>query len=112
MRTSATKVAKSVLQRLRAEQGGMTLIEIVIAVTVLTIGVLGMGMGFDASQRLNLVSERHATMVHVAQREIERVEGIPYSQVGLTSAPTSSGNPATPDYSVSGSSFQWDRTAG
>jgi hypothetical protein len=90
----------------------MTLIEVVIAVTVLTIGILGMGMGFDASQRLNLVSERHAAMVHVAQREIERVEGIPYSQVGLTSAPSSSSNQANPDYYVSGSSFQWDRTAG
>src|SRR5690348_1333363 len=103
MRTLATSSARC---RLRSEQGGMTLIEVVIAVSVLTIGILGMGMGLEASQRLNLVSERHSAMDHIAQREIERVEGIPYSQVGLISAPSSSTDQANPDYYVVGSSFK------
>jgi hypothetical protein len=102
------------IRRSPAEEGGFTLVEIVIAIAVLTTGIMGMVMGFDTSRRLSLVSERHTTMAHVAQKEIERVEGIPYSQIGLTSAPSFSTDPTNPDYYVAAGSpptFRWDRTS-
>src|SRR5437660_5066923 len=98
-----------------ARDEGFTMIEVVIALAILSIGVLGMILGFDSARRLSLVSERHATMAHVAQREIERIEGIPYSQIGLSgTAPTHSTDPSEPDYYVTSGSpptLQWDRTA-
>ena len=82
---------------------------------ILVIGILGMFMGFIASQKLNLVNERHATMVHIAQKSIEQIEGVQYYRVGLTSAPSTSTDPTNPDYYVTAGSpptFKWDRTAG
>ncbi len=96
-------------------EDGFTLIEVVLALTLLLIGVLGMFTAFTASQRLSLVSERHATMVHIGQKEIERLEGIPFSQVGITSSPVHSIDPANPDYYVVGGSpptLQVNRSTG
>ena len=44
------------------------MVELIVAVAILVIGIVGMFMGFVASQRLYLVSERHATMAHIAQQ--------------------------------------------
>ncbi len=95
-----------------AGQAGFSLIELLIAITVLAIGILSMLMAFDVSRKLSLVSERSAAMAHVAQKEIERIEGVSYSQIGLTSTPGTSTNPANPDYYVAAgppATFAWDR---
>src|SRR5947209_4066678 len=117
MRMSAIDIARWLAATIRpaaAEQGGFMLIEILVAVTILSVGILGLGLTLDTSRKLSLVSERHATMTHVAQREIESVEGLAYSQVGEAQAPgPHSTNPANPDYYlVDGSppSYQWDRS--
>ena len=95
-------------------EAGFTMIELVAALSVLIIGVLGAYIAFASSQRLSLVSERHATMAQLAQREIERIEGIQYDAVALTSAPAPSSDPANPDYYVvagSPPSLRWDRSS-
>jgi hypothetical protein len=54
-------------------------------------------------------------MAHIAQQQIEYVEGIPYSQIGMSAAPTTSTDPTNPDYYVTAGAtptFQWDRTTG
>jgi hypothetical protein len=91
------------------------LIETVAAILVLTIGVLGMIVGFDAARRLSLVSERHSAMALVAQREIERIQGINYAGIGLTSPPATSSDSTNPDYYVVGGSpesYQYSHTNG
>ncbi len=96
-----------------AGQAGFTLIELMIAITVLAIGILSMLMAFDVSRKLSLVSERSAAMAHAAQKEIERLEGIPYSQIGLTSTPATSTDSTNPDFYVTAgppATFAWDRT--
>src|SRR5438270_8370674 len=101
---------KYLRRRLKA-QSGFTMIDSIVALTVLAVGILGTGMGLDTSRRLSLVSERHATMAHIAQKEIERLEGIPYSNIAMSSAPgPQSTNAADPDYYlINGSppSLQW-----
>src|SRR5581483_12297802 len=97
------------------DESGFTLIETLLAIVVLTVGILGMMVGFVAAQKLSLVAERHTTMSHVAQREIERIEGIAYSQIGLSSSPSPSTDPNNPDYYVVAGSplkYEYDRTAG
>jgi hypothetical protein len=101
-------------RRLAAEDG-FTIVELTVALAVLLTGIVGMFMASESARRLSLVSERHAAMAHVAQKEIERVEGIQYSQVGLTSTPSPSTDPTNPDYYVAAGpppTLQWDRTSG
>lgn len=100
--------------RLR-RQDGFTIFEVLIAVLVLTVGVLSMFTAFVASQKLSLVSDKHESMVNIAQKEIERIQGVAYGQIGLVSSPAPSSNPSSPDYYVQAGSppnFEWDRTAG
>jgi prepilin-type N-terminal cleavage/methylation domain-containing protein len=105
-----------------AAEDGFTLIELMFALLVLLIGVFALVMGFDSSRKLSLVSERHATMAHVARREIERVQSIAYSQIALNrilsspaqSSPSHSTDSANPDYYVTTASpaaLQWDRAS-
>ncbi len=91
------------------------LIEAMVAALVLLIGIVGLLTGFVGAQKLSLMSEQESTMGHVAQREIERLEGMPYADVALTAAPATSSNSQSPDHYVGAGSpetFEWNRTVG
>ncbi|MHB8691115.1 MAG: type IV pilus modification PilV family protein [Solirubrobacteraceae bacterium] len=106
---------RAILNRLSREQSGFMLIETIASILVLTIGVLGMMMGFDTSRRLSLVSERHSAMALVAQREIERIQGMGYVNIALTSSPATSTDSTNPDYYVvagSPPSYEYSQTNG
>jgi hypothetical protein len=116
--TIATAPA-ALINRLQAEDG-LTIIEVLVALVILVVGVLGAFIAFDSAQRLSLVSERHAAMTQIAQREIERIEGLDYDQIGLqcggsgqAACPTPNTDPSNPDYylSAGGTKFQWDRSS-
>ena len=85
-----------------APEDGFTIIEMLVSMlTILIVGILGAcSIAFASSQRLSLVSERHAAMTQMAQKEIERIEGTDYSEVALTSAPSTSTDATNPDYYV------------
>jgi prepilin-type N-terminal cleavage/methylation domain-containing protein len=85
-------------------QRGFALVEVLIAIALLAIGVFGVFMAFAAAQKLSVINERHTTMAHVAQREIERLEGIAYSRLEMTAAPPTSADPTNPDYNVTAGS--------
>jgi len=100
-------------KRAAGDQEGFSLVELLVALTVLLIGILGLFAGFASSQKLSLVSERHATMSHIAEQEIERLEGMSYSTLELSTAPTHSTDPKVPDYYVTNGTpplLAYDRT--
>lgn len=66
------------------DEHGFTLIEALVAVTILLVGILTSLQAIDASRRLTLVTERKTSLEHRAQLELERVKSLPYSQIGLT----------------------------
>ena len=106
--------ARKAIRRV-AESDGVMLIELLAAILVLAVGVLTTFGVYDASQRANRVSELHEVEVHLAQGELERVEGLPYSQIGLTGSPATSTNHSNPGFYVSGSgcaNFQWNQSSG
>ncbi|HWF36758.1 MAG TPA: hypothetical protein VG295_15360 [Solirubrobacteraceae bacterium] len=106
---------KAAIRGRAQDESAFTMIELVVAMFVLIVGIMGMFMGFISSQRASLVAERETSMVHIAQQQIEYVQGIPYSQVGMSAAPTTSTDSTNPDYYVSSGAnptFQWNRTAG
>lgn len=85
--------------RLLAEDG-FTLVELLAAVLILTVGLLGLIGAFDSARKLNLLSERRTSMAHRAQLEIERLQAEPYEKLAMTSAPTHSSTITNPDFYV------------
>ncbi len=76
------------------------LVEVLAAVLVLTVGIIGLIGAFDSARKLTLLSERRTSMAHRAQLEIERLQAIPYSELLMSSTPTHSAETANPDYYV------------
>lgn len=62
----------------RKKQTGFTLIEALIAVAILSIGILATAKMQDQSIRGNFISKRISTSVFFASGEIERRAGIDY----------------------------------
>jgi prepilin-type N-terminal cleavage/methylation domain-containing protein len=96
-----------------AETDGFTVVELLVAIVILAVGVLAAITVFDTSKRATRVSERLESQNHVAQRELERVESLPYSQVALTGVPTPVADSANPDYYVGSGTcpnFTWDQS--
>ena len=112
---AARIIVRALPRRLTGHDDGFTLIELMVAISILIVGIMGMFMGFITSQRASAVAERETSMAHIAQQQIEFVQGVPYSQVGLSSTPATSTDKTNPDYYVAGGStptFQWNRTTG
>jgi prepilin-type N-terminal cleavage/methylation domain-containing protein len=78
----------AVCRRAKADDGGFTLIEMLMAVMLMTVGVAATVGVFTSSKRISLVAQRQEVGVHQAQREIERLRALPYEQIGLTAKPS------------------------
>jgi len=68
-------------------QDGMTIVEMLFAALIMSIGIIGMISAFDGSRRLNDTSERMESAVHVAQRKLEAISARPYLSIATTSVP-------------------------
>jgi prepilin-type N-terminal cleavage/methylation domain-containing protein len=77
------------VRRLRA-QAGFSLIEVLVAMTVLAVATVGTLHAFTGSVEGTAKAEQRASMVVIAQRELERLRGVPYAQLGLDSIPGAS----------------------
>lgn len=87
------------MDRLRSQRG-FTLVEVVMAAAVLTVGILGLIATFDGARKLTLVAERRAAAAHRAQWEVEKLQAEPYAQLAMISAPAHSSETTNPDYYV------------
>jgi Tfp pilus assembly protein PilV len=108
------------LTSLLREESGLSLIEILIAMIVLVVGVLGMVGGFTTARKLDLLSERRTSMDHRAQLEIERLQALATSSttykellaMSTTHLPTHSTESTNPDYHVNEAGTEYEYTAG
>ncbi len=99
----------------RSGEHGFTLIELLVATMLLVVAITAVIGLFDAARRLSAVAERRTTMVHRAQRELERVESLPFAQAAMVAAPAHSTAATSPDFYVADGpppTFQYDRTSG
>jgi prepilin-type N-terminal cleavage/methylation domain-containing protein len=109
------------LRRRAAAQEGFTLIEVLVAVLVLTIGIITLVAAFDSSRRLSTRDEERQTASAVAEREVQRIQALPWSQIALKSTPTTnsgagakdpthyiSNGPCPDNGPVSSPCYQWD----
>lgn len=89
----------------RRGERGFSLIELLIAVFLITVGVAATIGVIGASSRASLTSQRTNVATQRAQAEIERLSTLNYGQLALTSAPTASTDPSIPSSRVTGSNL-------
>jgi prepilin-type N-terminal cleavage/methylation domain-containing protein len=76
---------------------GFTLVEVLIAMFLLVIGVIGSIVAFDAASVQSTAAEMRATAVAVARGEIQRIESLPWTSIALQTAPTVNGGATSTD---------------
>jgi hypothetical protein len=100
-----------VVERLAGEERGFTVLEVLVAATLMVVGVIAMITTFDGSRDLVNTSEKSGIAAHRGQLEVEKALALDYKNIALTSAPAHSGSSPSPDYYVAGGSYQWDQGA-
>jgi prepilin-type N-terminal cleavage/methylation domain-containing protein len=89
------------IRRLVAAHDGLSLIELLVALLILAVGILSTYGVYNSSTHATSVSEAQQAEIHRAQREIERLQSLPYKRLVLTRAPLTSTNPNNPGHYVS-----------
>jgi prepilin-type N-terminal cleavage/methylation domain-containing protein len=93
-----------------SDQRGLTLIEVVIAIMIFVIGTAAILAVVNLSSRNGFRAQQQQVAVNVAQRELETMRNLSYSQVALTLTPSTSGSSLDPRSRVSGTSFNLKKT--
>lgn len=94
----------------RPSEAGMTVVEVLVAITILSLGLLASFQVFDAASRGAYRAEQKQVALDRAQRELEELRALEYDQLALTAMPPSSTDPRLPSSRVSGSSFNLNRS--
>jgi hypothetical protein len=68
-------------------QDGMSMVEVLVAAALLTVGGLGVLSTTGGSKRVTISTERNQLTVAYAQREIERLAALPWASLGLNALP-------------------------
>src|SRR6185503_10746390 len=90
--------------RVRRDEG-FTLVEVLIAVVVMSFGVAATMRVFGAAGRTTVRAQQHEVGVQRAQAELDRLAALAYGELALTSTPPSSSDPKNPGNRVSGGNF-------
>lgn len=106
------------VRRIRSEQSGFLLVELMISILVLSVGVIALTSTFDSSRSLSTSAEMRDVASNVGEKEVQRISALPYAKVALVAAPVQDpGNPNDPNYYVQPSGcggnptpacYQWD----
>jgi prepilin-type N-terminal cleavage/methylation domain-containing protein len=84
---------------------GFTLVEVLISMTLMSVGIAATLGVFGSAGRTTVVAQQKDVVVQQAQAAIDQISTMKYDKVGLTSTPASSSNPKNPGYRVSGSTL-------
>jgi hypothetical protein len=90
----------------------MTVIELMVAASLMSVAVIAMISTFDGSRDLVSTSEKNSVAAHQGEREVEKALALSYESIALTNTPSHSGSTSSPDYYVnSDGTYQWDQSA-
>lgn len=98
-----------VAARLGAGEDGLTVVEVVVAGLILTIGGLGVLGMVDASTRNTFRAEQSQTVANVMQREMETIKELPYEEIALTTLPSQESGENNPNSRIEGTAFHTNR---
>jgi hypothetical protein len=86
-------------------QDGISMIEVMVAALVLTLGALAM-LGLISSQAHNTFrGEQSQVVSNRLQAEMEKIKALPYSQIAMTALPADTSDTSDPRWRMSGSSY-------
>ncbi|KKL17068.1 hypothetical protein LCGC14_2489280, partial [marine sediment metagenome] len=68
------------------------LIEVLVAIAVLTIGIVATFGVFTSSKRTTMVAQRHEVGLHMAQRAMESLRTLKYADLKLTGTALDAGH--------------------
>lgn len=92
------------MKPMRSEHG-YTLVEIMIAMALMSVGVAATLRVFGSSGRTAQAAQRDNVATQKAQAALDLLSTTPYNQLGLTSTPASSTDQLDPGYRVSGTTL-------
>jgi type II secretory pathway pseudopilin PulG len=93
-----------------AHEDGFTIFELLMAVTILAIGLIALVSSFDHSRNLVSVAEKTEVASHRAERELERILAMSYPSVAHPSTPASAPDQASPAFYVNNDgTYQYDQ---
>jgi len=87
------------------DEAGMTIVEVLVAAIVLVLGSAATFGILGAATKNAQRAKATQVALHIAQEELERLHGLPYGNLALSSLPTGSSDPLNPNHRVSGSQF-------
>lgn len=98
----------------RPGEAGFTLIELMVAMTLIAVVALAAGAGFASSTRFANGSEARQNLVNRAQRQLEYLQSLPYRDLAHTAALTGSATAGSPlsDVNATNGTYRWDRSSG
>jgi Tfp pilus assembly protein PilV len=110
-------VIRPLLTRLRRGEAGISMIEVLISMLILTIGVGATMSVFPAASRQTQTGQLQEQASAVAEREIESIRRMGWANLGLKTLPAATGtglaagdanqnNPRLPSFYVNGAAFQ------
>lgn len=110
-RAAKGEVRRALARRLRSDQSGFTIIEVVIASMLLLIGSFATMRALAAATQNTQRAKESQILLDIAQGEMEKIRNLPYTQIALTSQPADSTDPLNPDSRITGngSAFFLDR---
>lgn len=80
------------LKRLRTDERGFGLIELIIAMAILNVGLLALVAAFNSGALAIKHASRMATASVIADRQMEIYRGIKYSEIGLVASLVTTAN--------------------
>jgi Tfp pilus assembly protein PilV len=72
-----------VLRRLERDEGGFGLLELLIAMTVMTVGIMAIVAGFSSGMIALGTASRNSTAGVVADKQMEAYRALPYTKIAL-----------------------------
>ncbi len=87
------------------DERGFSLVELLIAMALISVGVAATIRVFGASDRTTLAAQHTEVGAHQAQLELDRLSKLEYGQLALSATPVHSTDPAHPNHRVSGTNF-------
>ena len=89
------------IRRLAAREDGFTVFEMLVASTLLVIGMMATLLAFDSATRNTYRLKQSQVVLDRAQQEMEMIRALPFTQIALTSNPAGSTDVNSPAYRVS-----------
>ena len=94
----------------RSREAGMSLIELVVAMTLLAVVMVGLSSSIGVAYRVVALGRQRQVAEATANKRLEELRDVDYAQMAMNEAPVRSSDPTSPDAFVSEDGAMYDVT--